>query len=232
MKFLTTKGIAAGIEEIFRNANNFIFVVCPYMKVDRAYIDRLHEAEQRNVKIDLIFGKEDMGDGEKEKLQNFSNMTVHFLENLHAKCYMNENTAIITSMNLYGYSEANNREMGIEIYKPENGELYANVLREMHSIRNAAEKYDICSQTPPANTFSEESRSFSTMKRLGYCIRCGNRIPFDPRRPLCDNCFRVWADFGNEDYPENFCHRCGKEIYFGQAISYAQPLCYNCWSNS
>lgn len=37
--------------------------------------------------------------------------------------YLNENIALITSMNLYGYSEENNREMGIEINRSENYEL-------------------------------------------------------------------------------------------------------------
>jgi hypothetical protein len=42
-------------------------------------------------------------------------------------------------MNLYGYSEENNREMGIEIQKKENYELYEEINKECQSIRDSAE---------------------------------------------------------------------------------------------
>ena len=136
MDFLTTKGIAASIEKIIRNANDFIVIISPYVKIDKTYIDRLLEAEQKNVEIILVFGKEDMRDFEKDKFQSFQNINIYFLANLHAKCYLNENTALITSMNLYGYSEENNREMGIEINKSENYGLYEDILKESKSIKN------------------------------------------------------------------------------------------------
>lgn len=44
-------------------------------------------------------------------------------KNLHAKCYLNENEAIITSMNLYEFSQMNNNEMGIHLTKSGNPEL-------------------------------------------------------------------------------------------------------------
>ena len=34
-------------------------------------------------------------------------------KNLHAKCYLNEKEALLTSMNLYEYSQEHNDEMGI-----------------------------------------------------------------------------------------------------------------------
>ena len=77
-----------------------------------------------------------MRDFEKDKFQSFQNINIYFLANLHAKCYLNENTALITSMNLYGYSEENNREMGIEINKSENYGLYEDILKESKSIKN------------------------------------------------------------------------------------------------
>ena len=45
-------------------------------------------------------------------------------KNLHAKCYLNENEAIVTSMNLYEFSQLNNYEMGIRITKLEDSDLY------------------------------------------------------------------------------------------------------------
>ncbi|MBQ5451070.1 MAG: hypothetical protein IIT57_13660, partial [Treponema sp.] len=66
MEFLTTKGIAASIEKIIRTAREHIVIISPYIKVDKTYIERLHEADRNNVRIHIVFGKKDMADFEKE----------------------------------------------------------------------------------------------------------------------------------------------------------------------
>ena len=231
MDFLTTKGIAASIEKIIRNANDFIVIISPYVKIDKTYIDRLLEAEQKNVEIILVFGKEDMRDFEKDKFQSFQNINIYFLANLHAKCYLNENTALITSMNLYGYSEENNREMGIEISRSENYGLYEDILKESKSIKNSAEEYNLWT-TRDYNSNWRDDRNYRH-PNYGYCIRCREKIDLDTQRPLCNDCYQIWSQFGNIDYRENYCHKCGKEITgWDEAIDYAHPLCHSCWSNS
>ena len=45
----------------------------------------------------------------------------------------------------------------------------------------------------------------------GFCIRTGVKITFDPMRPFCYEAYRSWAQFGNPDYPENYCHRTGRK---------------------
>ncbi len=233
MEFLTTKGIAASVEKIIRNASDFIVIVSPYVKIDKTYIDRLCEAEKNGVEIDIIFGKEDMRDFEKEKFQNFHNINTYFLENLHAKCYLNESTALITSMNLYGYSEQNNREMGIEIDKDRNYELYCEIIKETNSIKDSAELYQINRRS--YNRTASSFRVYDSRKyNQGYCIRCRNQVEIDIENPLCPNCYSVWSLYGNADYPENFCHKCGRQINFRneRRIDYNHPLCSDCWYNS
>lgn len=227
MEFLTTKGIAASIEKIIRTANDYIVIICPYVKIDKTYIERLLEAEKNNVSINLIFGKEDMRDFEKEKFHNFKHINIFFLNNLHAKCYLNENTALITSMNLYGYSEENNREMGIEIKRNENYELYEEIEKECQSIRDSAEIYNLSN----SQNFDRDEDVFTrNQKILGYCIRCREKINYNPYKPLCNDCYQIWSQYSNSDYQERFCHECGKEIdnWFEQCISYRNPLCKNC----
>ena len=45
----------------------------------------------------------------------------------------------------------------------------------------------------------------------GFCIRSGERIPFNLRRPYSEKAYRSWAQFGNSNYPEKFCHKTGRE---------------------
>jgi hypothetical protein len=44
----------------------------------------------------------------------------------------------------------------------------------------------------------------------GFCIRTGERIPFNPKRPLSEKAYKSWVQFGNPDYPEKYCHLTGK----------------------
>jgi len=43
----------------------------------------------------------------------------------------------------------------------------------------------------------------SNNQELGYCIRTGVRIPFDPSRPFSYEAYQSWAIFENWNYPEN-----------------------------
>lgn len=48
---------------------------------------------------------------------------------------------------------------------------------------------------------------------IGFCIRTGEKIPFNPRKPFSDNAYKSWAKFENMDYPEAYCHKTGKASY-------------------
>jgi len=48
---------------------------------------------------------------------------------------------------------------------------------------------------------------------FGYCIRTGERIPYNPEKPFSYYAFKTWQQFENYDYKENYCHRTGKESY-------------------
>lgn len=230
MKFLTTKGIASSIEDIIKNAKEYVFIISPYVKIDESYIERLFEAENNGVNLTLIFGKEDMNDFEKDKFKKFNNLEIRFLENLHAKCYLNENTALITSMNLYGYSEKNNREMGIEINKSENSDIYGEIKKEADSIKNNAESYTISNKNSQKNNSSNIQYNKYDNK-YGYCIRCRDKITFDTERPLCDYHFGIWSKFGDPFYRESYCHKCGRNLW-DEEICYAHPLCDDCYYNN
>ncbi len=233
MEFLTTKGIAAGIEKIILNAKEYIIIISPYVKVDKTYIDRLRDADRKGIFILIVFGKKEMRDFEKDKFRGFRNLEVFFLENLHAKCYMNESTAIITSMNLYGYSEEHNREMGIEILNDDNADLFKDILGETDSIKRAAERWTFSQDNGHKSFFSfdeESDRLADEWPDFGYCIRCGEKINFNPYYPLCDECYQVWSQFSNVEYQENYCHRCGREVWGSREpqVDYAHPLCTDC----
>lgn len=50
-------------------------------------------------------------------------------------------------------------------------------------------------------------------EKIGYCIRSGKKIPFNPEQPMSKASWRVWNNFGNLDFEENYCHKTGKKSY-------------------
>ena len=69
------------------------------------------------MKIDvrIVYGKSELAPQEINWLRSLAFVRTSFCQQLHAKCYVNERAAIITSMNLYDFSQVNNNEMGIYV---------------------------------------------------------------------------------------------------------------------
>jgi hypothetical protein len=45
---------------------------------------------------------------------------------------------------------------------------------------------------------------------VGFCIRTGVPISYNPQQPFCNEAYTIWAQFKNPDYPEKYCHLTGK----------------------
>ena len=63
-----------------------------------------------------------------------NNIRASFCKELHAKCYLNEKAAILTSMNLYEFSQVNNNEMGVYIEKEKDPVLYKDIYDEVQRL--------------------------------------------------------------------------------------------------
>ncbi len=137
-KFLTTIGNSFYIEQIILNAEKHLTLATPYLNLSKNLIDRLTDADKEDIRITLIYGKNELNKNEKKKIESLNNIEIYFCENLHAKCYLNEQSMIITSMNLYEFSERNNREMGILIEKQVDNQVFEDTLKEIESIKNSS----------------------------------------------------------------------------------------------
>lgn len=137
-KFLTTAGTASCIEDIVRKAPSFLVLVTPYLKLSKQFEQRLKDANKRKVQMTIIYGKVELSAIELEKLHHLEHLELLFCENLHAKCYLNDDTMVMSSMNLHEYSERYNREMGIYVQRSEDPEIFRDAMDEIESIINAS----------------------------------------------------------------------------------------------
>ncbi len=150
-KFLTTNGISFYIEEVIVGAKSEIFLVSPYLKLSTNLYERLKDADLKNIKINLIYGKDDLREDQWKLLTDLNNLNLFFKDNLHAKCYFNEDMMVISSMNMYEFSEKNNREMGVLIMKNEDEGLFKEGYGETSSIISSS-KVMRCSESRLVNS--------------------------------------------------------------------------------
>src|SRR5690554_5744445 len=124
-KFLDTQGVSYYLKKLIDNSNKRLILISPYLQLNNQLRLSLEDRHKFSIEIVMIYGKvSEINPAESEWLQSMPGIKLMFHPDLHAKCYFNENEAIITSMNLYMFSQQNNVEMGIYISKEDDEDLY------------------------------------------------------------------------------------------------------------
>jgi len=108
-------------------------------------------ADKNRLKIDvrIVYGKSELQPQEIEWLRGLTYIRTSFCKNLHAKCYMNENMCIVTSLNLYEFSQVNNNEMGVLIQRTDDGQLYKDAYEEAQRIIRISDEVRISLERVP-----------------------------------------------------------------------------------
>ena len=120
--FLTREDIVYHLGKIIEEADKELVLISPYIKADDE-TKNLLKNQKRGTTIHVIYGKKKLKPSEKSYFDEL-NIKTSFLKNLHAKCYLNEKEALLTSMNLYEFSQEHNDEMGILVSRQDDEELY------------------------------------------------------------------------------------------------------------
>jgi hypothetical protein len=224
-KFLTTSGVSYHLENLIKNANEKLILISPYLKVSDKLKQLLEDKDRLKIDIRLIYKKNELQTSENNWLKSLHCIRSSFCENLHAKCYLNENEAIITSMNLHEYSQVNNNEMGIYINRNNDPDLYNEILIESMRLVRISDEKKIAIAIVLKNTGKTKKQPTISS---GYCIRCKTEIKINPMYPYCLNCYNSWKDYENPDYEEKYCHICGKN----NKSTLTKPTCYSCFKKN
>lgn len=115
-KFLNTQGLSEWIPRIIDETEKELIIITPYMQLSDKIYNALLEANKRGVETIIVY-RNKLSDIDRSKLLAIDNLNLMHQSNLHAKCFYNEKYLLIASMNLYEFSEKNNREMGVLLHK-------------------------------------------------------------------------------------------------------------------
>ncbi|MDV0446694.1 hypothetical protein MsAg5_05440 [Methanosarcinaceae archaeon Ag5] len=246
-RILDTQNCSAEISNLLNGAEKEIIFVTPYLKISPSFQGHFVFAGSKNISMTIIYRDDNPAEkelerlNEEKKLLKNSNVKLRKTKNLHAKCYMNESAAILTSMNLYQFSQENNYELGILVKKGEDEELYNQIRQEIQKIYSLSQpdeystpkKVTIEKKAPAKAAPPEKSEGgfFSFITKIlspdtrYYCIRCRQKISETDGHSLCGNCYREWSRYKNSNYTEKYCLICGEKAN----TTYNRPLCDECF---
>lgn len=133
-KFLNTSATSFYLEELIKNAKERLILISPFLKLNDRIKELLEDKNRLKIDIRIIYGKSDLHPDEIKWMQKLEYVRVSFCKNLHAKCYLNESTCIISSLNLYEFSQVNNNEMGVLIEKDQDDAVFKDAYEEAQRI--------------------------------------------------------------------------------------------------
>jgi phosphatidylserine/phosphatidylglycerophosphate/cardiolipin synthase-like enzyme len=233
--FLDTQNISSEIANLIKNSKERLYLITPYLQLNRQIKPSIKDLVYKipTIHIIVVCRSDKINVEDMQFLQDLKNVQIWALDNLHAKCYINEETAIITSMNLYQYSEGNNYEMGIKIDRKTDEPIYQQISDYIAIIMRESKEYEIKKKESekPISQKSTLTKDYpkntlkSSHQASGYCIRCHTPLDLNPEKPLCLKCYSIWIKHPDRAYPEKYCHVCGKE----SKQSVEKPVCYSCY---
>ena len=235
-KFLTTTGISYRLDEIIKSAEERLVIISPFLRINERIREALEDKDRMKIDIRVVYGKNELQPEENNWLESMTSIRTSYCKNLHAKCYLNEHQALLTSMNLYEFSQVNNHEMGILVVREDERELYDEILQDSMRIVRISEEIRVKvarvdagekDGRKPRKTKTRRKRRVTLRKpKRGFCIRCKDVLPLpDPAKPYCKRCYKIWNRYKNESYEEKHCHMCGRE----HATTLREPVCRSCY---
>ena len=163
-EFLDTQAISNELMKLIKDAKDKIILVSYNFKVNLQIQERLKTKSKIGTlsEIVIVYGRTDLKQKELEWIKEIKDYKLIEKPNLHAKCYLNEERAIICSMNLYDYSQQNNIEMGILITKENDRVAYDKLIDEINNIKiNGIRKYPDTVEKPEQSLKSDSQSSLS-----------------------------------------------------------------------
>jgi len=165
-KFLGTTATNYHLEELIKEARERLIIISPYLKFNERFKTLLEDKDRMKIDVRIIYGKSELAPAEINWLGSLESVRTSFRQNLHAKCYMNEQVAIITSMNLYEFSQLNNDEMGVFIVREDEPELYREVYEEAQRIIRSSQQVRLAAaevkESPKAASATEYEKLTSS----------------------------------------------------------------------
>ncbi|MBI4305914.1 MAG: hypothetical protein HY678_06300 [Chloroflexi bacterium] len=220
-RFCTDEEVPGRILSVLRDARKYAILVTPYLGLWPHAEDAIVVAVKNRVDVKVILRADpQVLNSEDVQWLLLNKVKVATVEGLHAKIYLNEAAVVVSSMNLTRASTQASLDFALTLHDDADTEA----VREYVTRTVVALAQPVTAGKVVMNEVRKMFNHAGKSDR-GHCVRCGTDIDLDPSRPLCPDCYDVWAAYKNPEYAEKVCHSCGRSA----TTSYAKPLCSTCY---
>lgn len=249
-KFLKGNELNAEIEKIFNKADEQLILISPYIKLHDRFISALQtKKSDPKLEIIVVFGKNEddltrsMRKEDFDFFKDFPNIQIRYEKRLHAKYYANDSSAILTSMNLYSFSQDNNIEVGVLTRSTLFSSLKSNIISNVSGSEGldqesynyfsiVIEQADLLYYRKPE---FESAMLGLTRKYLGSKVMIDNFTDFFSEKPKLDSNFKKETKIGYSAKVSSNTSTSGYCIRYGTPIPLnpKRPFCneaYDSWS--
>ncbi len=165
-KFLNTSATNYFLEELIKSAKDRLILISPYLKLNDRIKELLIDKNRLKIDVRIVYGKNELQPEEINWLKELTYIRTSFCKNLHAKCYLNEESCIVTSLNLYEFSQVNNNEMGVAISRQEDAELYRDAYEEAQRIIRISDEIRISLEKVTKSPDGEDDGEMDEVSKL------------------------------------------------------------------
>ncbi len=145
-KFLNTSAANYYLEELIKTTRERLVIISPFLKINERTKQLIEDLDRMKIDIRIVYGKVELAPKEMKWLCSLVYVRTSYCDNLHSKCYLNENSAIITSLNLYDFSQINNHEMGVYFTRDEDSELFSDTHEEAMRIIRVSDEVKLSAE--------------------------------------------------------------------------------------
>ena len=178
-RFLNTSGTNYHLEELIKGARDRLILISPFLNLNDRIKELLADKDRLKIDVRIVYGKSELAPAEIEWLKGLRFVRTSFCKNLHAKCYLSEEACIVTSLNLYEFSQVNNNEMGILVMRSQDSDLYREVYEEAQRLIRVSEEVRISmervepaeSEAPDAEGTFEKLTTAKLAAKLGMSTK-------------------------------------------------------------
>jgi hypothetical protein len=219
-KILRTHQISAAVIELIEETKEYCYLVSPYIKMWHLLDRALAKASEQSKRITVITRAGSENNFDVRKLNESYGFEVVVLDFLHTKLYLNEKSAVVSSMNLYDTSSTRNHELALHLRQHEARKLKQEIIDQdllaLQPVHRFAGRH-----TAAQKAEQEQVLAFKAdLEARGYCVACGEKIDFDDSgsvlSPTIIRCKPCWAKRPWIETPFRFrirhCHYCGESL--------------------
>lgn len=221
-RILKTHQISAEVIELIGSTERQCYLVTPYLRSWPLLNRSLDKAKDQEKQVTVFVRSGEQGKNGIPELQRRYQFELFAVENLHTKLYLNERTAIISSMNLYDSSKERNHELAYLFEGTRTAQEFKKLIVEDELLAaSPGEHVPGWFHSVEAKRIESRRALESTFEEKGFCVSCGTKIELDQStgkilQPKIIRCRVCWAKQPFIDnpfkYKIRFCHYCGQKL--------------------